>query len=1032
MDTNIRQKLQNVNIYGNKVAISELNRNIEPLLALLSLKYSLTFSKTGNSYTCQQSDGLKIFLSKKRFYTVQNHSQKLDVPNGNLEGQLIHLTKHLEGKERLTEQWAIISQISNHKPPQLDGQKVESLSNSPKRKITAKFGDFSTYSGKATFNYFRAKTGANSATLERYQVRPITARKVGKFEFKHGSDNFCFAYCTKTHTKTRQPTRPKGKQYTIQQEQKGTYCFGLEQLPKQGENLVICAGETDTICLNHHLNKYGFWGVCFGGEMDKINPNLLKALKRRFKRVYILYDNDPTGKVQSKLKAFKNGLIWVDWSNFSTDYGRKNDICEIYSTFKGDFELRILDLIRSNGRIEKDPKDGFSLKIDHCYKLYFDTYLTETEDNVHKLVSEVRNHRNTLIQSAAGTGKSWGIAAMIRHLLEHGRVIKAVPTKAIAEQITNTFRERIGNEYAIEGLWGKKDKYAISRLVDTRVIVTTYDSINHIPQEIATGSVLIIDEAHQLCNDIDYRNSAMRKLYKHIEGASRVIYLTATPNWYFFSKEIEPFLGKIRLIQGVNRLDNEVGVRILTDVKNKKHARYYIEENFKPQKGKTACYKLDNVTALDSFSKIDQERNISSEYFTSKSAEKSVSNAIYQSIMKDGTLGSKELENLYYTTLMEAGVSFKFPVSFVAVFDTVAPCKIVQLATRPRYNRKTGVNKHIELPILLGETAGKNASETQTENGEQLLQSLIIKSQKLADYKNGIEGSENPSFKVSTDFIETFTYKGEQGFFEVCIFSILHYIFKLQQKQQTPELLARRIQRYDPRFKILSIERADDFDKVKELQELISKAKVDKAEAEHHTAELLKLDPYKYCAAYARSLKKPESKERIKKELKLPNYSDLIEFISDNKKAFSCTRITQLYVSETLRANRLGLDIQEIANELAAKGLAEVKQRIDVELSKKRRAVHRSSKKELSTNDILQVEIDKRIRKKIDQLKKDAQRGRRSEALTGNELTRIVNKAIKGLTARPISKQKALRKLKTLYNIKVSKKTYKYTILDPK
>jgi hypothetical protein len=99
-----------------------------------------------------------------------------------------------------------------------------------------------------------------------------------------------------------------------------------DQDARKNYTLIIAAGEDDTNTINYHFQKYGFCAICFNSETVNIRPEYLQQLRRDFKDVFCLFDNDATGRKMATRNATENGIPFIDISNFT---GLK-DVCDIY------------------------------------------------------------------------------------------------------------------------------------------------------------------------------------------------------------------------------------------------------------------------------------------------------------------------------------------------------------------------------------------------------------------------------------------------------------------------------------------------------------------------------------------------------------------------------------------------------------------------------------------------------------------------------------------------------------------------------
>ncbi len=1030
------------NVRKNKLKCNDLdylyNELSKSKQVLIEFSYKYLNIEFNTLDRCVQDDSLCIAFNSdtSKYFLFNRSANNRLAQNGDIQRQILLLSNSTQDQYKIIESLTqcVVKQVATITPQKSNKPKPTKTSTT-KKPI---FCEYKTPLGKACLKHLESKTGANTQTLSKYNVKPIKERffKNGN-SFKHNENNICFGYKVGDSIKIKQPFSLDYKYLFV-----GTnndYIFGYEQLPNKGEVLIICAGEDDTICINHHLNKLGVFAICLYSELSTLPTSKAKEFKARFSKTYVLYDNDKTGINSSKDIALKNGFIWIDFKMSLYDYTGVNDICDLYQKTGNQFTPILTNILKSNDSIKQFKDDNYSIAIPHCYVVNFDQYLTDKQNNIEQLTQIISTHKRTLIQSAAGTGKSWGFFEVAQKLLsseKYQRVVKVVPTLAICGQISNTAKEKGIYAYELKGSknWSIDDEEGLR---NSDLVISTYDSLTKIPLHYFNDTALFIDEAHQLCNDISYRNKAMIKLYDYLNKATTVCYMTATPNYFFFSDLVKPYLGDIKLIIGKHNLDNKIKVQIHTEVKNKKHAKVFLEEGVSNSKDSTICMKLDDSKVLNTWCDMDEKRGISSDYFTSQDSKQSTENKNYNSIQETGKLSSY-LAILYYTTLMEAGISFKFLVSSIVVFDTKAACKLIQLATRARYNQLSGINKNIDFHILLSKQKNQYS---KGRTGEQQLKKHIETSIQLAELYNDSHSGDKRINK-KTDFYQSFIYKDIDGIWKVCIFSILHQIFKDQQNEQTPELLAKRLSRYDSRFLIENIAPLH-IDKTPELTKLLQEVKVQHEVIKDKAIQSLCENPLKTIAAYLTRLKDVDRKDSIRLALLIPKFDkeDLIQYTQENKESFTRggVKVIGKIVNLISKRNKhLGSSLIESISLIEQKGIKALEESTESALQVARIKLVKSSMRkfkkgeyeliEASEHDQLQFSIDRAITKVFDKIRDNASQGRIKGKLTALQITKKINKAIKGLITKPIGRNKAIARLKVLYELKKNSKTKLYTI----
>lgn len=106
---------------------------------------------------------------------------------------------------------------------------------------------------------------------------------------------------------------------------------GSQQLPKEGDVLVVTKSMKDVMC----LYSLGITAIAPNSENLFLTENQFGKLKARFKTIYLFYDNDLPGihNMQKIRKSFDVKCIWIprrleakDISDFYKKYGREETI----------------------------------------------------------------------------------------------------------------------------------------------------------------------------------------------------------------------------------------------------------------------------------------------------------------------------------------------------------------------------------------------------------------------------------------------------------------------------------------------------------------------------------------------------------------------------------------------------------------------------------------------------------------------------------------------------------------------------------
>lgn len=125
---------------------------------------------------------------------------------------------------------------------------------------------------------------------------------------------------------------PKRKNYRFVTNWESKKIQGFKQLPKEGKVLIITKSMKDCMC----LYSMGIPAIAPNSEHLFISESVLSDLKKRFKHIIVLYDNDLAGI--SNMKKFKKQFpdllyTWIprkyeakDISDFHKKYGRDKTI----------------------------------------------------------------------------------------------------------------------------------------------------------------------------------------------------------------------------------------------------------------------------------------------------------------------------------------------------------------------------------------------------------------------------------------------------------------------------------------------------------------------------------------------------------------------------------------------------------------------------------------------------------------------------------------------------------------------------------
>jgi hypothetical protein len=969
----------------NIIEYGIFNKDKNYILNLLSFEYGLSFE----GGKCVQTDSIAIHKNGASWFVKKFNETKYPnlPPYANFEGIIFALTSHLQGNAKLNAQLAIIARCGAAALPTPNNlpEKQPKPRQSQKRGLNVEFCELK----KDALDYFAAKGGITKGTLDRYGTK--SAHKINGYTQYYPS----FGWVVGDNTKIKRP-KHKEKKY-LQTKGKQPYIFGFSQLPKQGETLLICAGETDTLCINEHCNGHGVWAICLSSENDltTLNDSLINELKTRFKQIFIVYDADETGYKYGRELALKTGFVWVNTLLYSS-WG--NDICEFWAN---KYDLKHFINHFSNNlkhrRLNAVSCDNFSIDVPFVYELEFNQYINEnsTLDAIKDILC-VEKH--LAIQSPAGTGKSTMILELckayngtnfVKERLKLPKTIVTAPTVAIAEQLQIEFEKQgVSVSLIFEGTKGENLKVA---RYDT-LVITTFDGIAKLT-EFIPNSFLIVDEFHQIGNDFGYRKKAMRMVFNSIQNAPRVLLLSATPT-HIFCSHIAPFFD-YSLVLGVPKTTNKINLTFLEHTAPKAHLIDYINENSTRSKG-TICVKYDNNKALETYFKEDRN-SFAVEHFTSSDKygrERRENNENYKAIMNTGA-PIAPLQRLYFTTLLEAGVSLKFAVGLVGILDVKSWSKIIQLATRPRLHKDGNgrwVNSELDVWVFVNKP---KAIEPQTKTITELWKHFFDGATVNAGALNGVSGGDI-EHKTTTDFVN-YCQMDFNGVWLVDIPAILNELFNRETSQTDVATLTERIKRFDPRFCI-------DFKQIQgtenaELSQLLAATKAEKEHAQSALFELLESNTAGTISALCKLTKDRALKELAKRVLPLTQDKEAVnELIRLNPSAFAQSDKNRLLRDLIFLVGSKGETLKNAVQCVVNMSKKELTLERDTHQRKERIKTYKKEPENQSPKDRLEVERERAICRKIAKVLDNIKQGKRKNQFTANELAKIVNGALVGVT----------------------------------
>ena len=199
-------------------------------------------------------------------------------------------------------------------------------------------------------SYWKDRYGVGCKLLMRYNVHPVSRYFMRKWNeatfnlrYTHKDKDPC--YCAQFKEKKTFTSVKLYQPLTLEFNRKwggnvSSYILqGYDQLPETGDLLVISSSLKDLLV----LVNIGYNSVAPQGESVAISNSKMLELKRRFKRVVVLYDKDAAGKRESKKLAKAHDIEFAELPNIEQ---KAKDISDYRNILGSDKEIKkIIDKI---------------------------------------------------------------------------------------------------------------------------------------------------------------------------------------------------------------------------------------------------------------------------------------------------------------------------------------------------------------------------------------------------------------------------------------------------------------------------------------------------------------------------------------------------------------------------------------------------------------------------------------------------------------------------------------------------------------
>ena len=172
------------------------------------------------------------------------------------------------------------------------------------------------------------------------EVYPISHKIVIKngVRYLFGAAKYAYAFVEhkENHT-TIKIYQPFMKQYKWANGHNGSVISLWSKIPEIGERLVICSSLKDALCISCQLN---IPTIAVQGEGYDMSDTAIENLKSRYKKIYVSFDTDPPGILNTKRLAERTGFIPI-----IPDLGKNKDFSDYYKSLQDKQEFKHLEAL---------------------------------------------------------------------------------------------------------------------------------------------------------------------------------------------------------------------------------------------------------------------------------------------------------------------------------------------------------------------------------------------------------------------------------------------------------------------------------------------------------------------------------------------------------------------------------------------------------------------------------------------------------------------------------------------------------------
>lgn len=315
----IRSKISDFDILNHYFGISKIPCIINSPLRI----------DNNPSFSLYSKDGINVLWTD---FSTKQHGSTIDLLKEYWGASYKDVLEHL---------WEDLSNITNTNPNFNNTKRINKVKSSSGFKLECKVRDWQDYD----IQYWNS-FGVTLKWLKYADVYPISHKIVIKDDNRmvFPCDKLAYAYVEfkegKTTLKLYQPLNTRGYKWSNNHDRSVISLW--TKVPEYGDRIVICSSLKDALCLSCQTN---IPAIAVQGEGYSMSSTAVNELKRRYKQVYILFDNDNAGLTDSKKLAEQTGFTNIILPNINNT----KDISDLYKSLenKTQFKEIILNLFKN-------------------------------------------------------------------------------------------------------------------------------------------------------------------------------------------------------------------------------------------------------------------------------------------------------------------------------------------------------------------------------------------------------------------------------------------------------------------------------------------------------------------------------------------------------------------------------------------------------------------------------------------------------------------------------------------------------------